>query len=90
MRKAGLLAVEQAKKDGRWENAYLGSKEMVIPQKYLLRIRADEQANELFKTLKRSQLYSIALSLHTAKKEITRERRISAIIEKLKNRKLSK
>jgi uncharacterized protein YdeI (YjbR/CyaY-like superfamily) len=84
MKTPGLKVVEAAKADGRWDAAYASPKEMVLPLEYLKRIQAHKKAYAFYQTLNKSQLYSIALKIHTAKKEETRQRRLDLIIEMLK------
>lgn len=84
MKAAGLLAIEGAKKDGRWENAYSGAKSFVIPEDFLKEVKKDKKTFEFFKTLNRTNLYAIYYRLQTAKKQETRENRMKIILEKLK------
>ena len=87
MTKAGLLQVESAKKDGRWENAYEGSTNMKVPADFLEELKKDKNAYDFFKTLNRANTYAIAWRLQTAIKPETRERRMKVLLEMLKNKK---
>ena len=84
MRAAGLERIEAAKKDGRWENAYGGAKEAVIPEDFLKELKKDQKAYEFFLTLNKSNLFAIYYRLHTAVKPETRERRMKVILEMMK------
>jgi Bacteriocin-protection, YdeI or OmpD-Associated len=54
-----------------------------IPDDFLKRLAANKKATAFFATLNKTNLYSIAYRLQTAKKPETRDKRIQAIIEKL-------
>lgn len=84
MKPAGLAQVEAAQKDGRWDAAYDSSKNMVVPEDFLVELKKDKKAFEFFNTLNRSNVYAIVFKLSTAKKEETRARRMKMILEMLK------
>ena len=83
MRPAGLKAVELAKADGRWAQAYDPASQMTIPEDFIQELNKNEQAAAFFKTLNKTNLFAIGFRLHTAKKPETRIKRIKDIIEKL-------
>ena len=83
MRPAGLKAVEKAKADGRWERAYDSPSKMSIPEDFLIELSKNKTAEEFFKGLNKTNLFSIGFRLQTAKKAETREKRMKEIIEKL-------
>lgn len=83
MKPAGLQAIEKAKADGRWENAYDSFSKMTIPEDFLKELRKNKKAATFFKSLNKSNLFSIGFRLQTAKKPETREKRMKDIIEKL-------
>ncbi len=83
MQPAGLVHIEAAKADGRWEQAYAGSSEMVIPEDFLAALEVNPEAKAFFATLGRSTLFSIYFRLHTAKRPETRAKRMAGILEKL-------
>jgi uncharacterized protein YdeI (YjbR/CyaY-like superfamily) len=80
---AGLAEVKKAKEDGRWQKAYESPKDMKIPKDFLTLVKKNKKAYEFFKTLNKTNLYSIAWRLHTAKKPETRTRRMSVIVQML-------
>lgn len=84
MRPAGLAQVEAAKADGRWERAYHGAKDSVMPADFLKRLAKDKKALAFFKTLNASNTYAIRYRLHTAVKPETREKRLVAILAMMK------
>lgn len=81
---SGMEQVKLAKSDGRWEKAYDSSKDMKVPDDFLKEIRKFKKAHAFFMTLNKSNLFAITWRLQTAKKEETRKRRMTAIIEMLK------
>jgi uncharacterized protein YdeI (YjbR/CyaY-like superfamily) len=83
MKPAGLREIDVAKADGRWEKAYDSPANMKIPEDFMKRLSKDKKAFKFFKALNRTNLYSIAWRLQTAKKPETREKRITQIIEML-------
>lgn len=83
MKPSGLKEVNSAKEDGRWDKAYDSQANMTIPDDFLQRLSKDKKAFNFFKTLNKTNLYSIAWRLQTAKKSETRERRIIKILDML-------
>jgi uncharacterized protein YdeI (YjbR/CyaY-like superfamily) len=83
MTAAGLKEVNAAKEDGRWKAAYESSSTAKIPDDFLKALASNKSAETFFKTLNKANLYSIAYRLQTAKKPETRQKRMSAIVEKL-------
>lgn len=83
MKPAGEAAIDAAKKDGRWKAAYDGPGKATIPTDFLQALAKNKKAREFFKTLNKTNLYSIAWRLQTARKPETRARRMTAIIEML-------
>ncbi len=86
MQAFGFEKIEQAKKNGQWDNAYDSPKNMVVPQEFLDRLASNKAANDFFLTLNKANVYAIAWRLQTAKKPETRENRIEQIIAKLAKR----
>ncbi|XXX77405.1 YdeI/OmpD-associated family protein [Sorangium sp. So ce134] len=87
MQPSGLAHVEAARRDGRWERAYSGSAEMVIPDDFLAELEKNPAAKEFFETLDRRNLYAIYHRLQTAKRSETRKKRIMDILVQLARRK---
>lgn len=83
MRPAGLKAVENAKANGSWERAYDSSSNIVISEDFLKELSKNKKAEAFFKSLNKTNLFSIAFRLQTAKKTETREKRMKQIIEML-------
>ena len=83
MHPPGLAQVEAARADGRWEQAYAGPADMVIPDDFLEALRASPAAQRFFETLNRRNLYAIYHRIHTAKRAPTRAKRIADIVAQL-------
>lgn len=81
MKKAGLAEIEAAKKDGRWKDAYDSSSNASIPQDFLKALKRNRKAEAFFKSLNKTNLFSIAYRLQTAKTLETREKRMKMILE---------
>jgi uncharacterized protein YdeI (YjbR/CyaY-like superfamily) len=83
MAPAGLKAVDAAKKDGRWGQAYDSPKNAEVSADFKKLLAKDKQASALFKTLNRANVYAIVWRLQTATKPETRERRMQQILAML-------
>ncbi len=83
MQAAGLVHVEAARADGRWEQAYAGPATMELPDDFLHALDENPVAKKFFATLKRADVYRIYYRLHTAKRPETRAQRMSAILKAL-------
>ena len=81
MHPSGLAEIEAAKADGRWAKAYDSPAKMEIPDDFLKELSKKPKALAFFKTLNKTNLYSIAWRLQTAKKPETRQKRMKVIIE---------
>lgn len=80
MRPAGLLHVEAARSDGRWDAAYAGSADMALPDDFLVALRESRAATKTFDTLDRANLFAIYHRLQTARTVQTRTKRIHDIV----------
>ena len=83
MQPSGLVHVEAARQDGRWEKAYSGSSGMVMPDDFLKLLQKVPAAEQFFNTLDRRNLYAIYHRLQTAKRAETREKRLTGIVAQL-------
>jgi uncharacterized protein YdeI (YjbR/CyaY-like superfamily) len=83
MQPSGHAHVEAAKKDGRWEQAYGGFKEMVVPVDFLEALKENPAALLFYGTLNQQNLYAIYYRLATAKKPETRARLMTEFVNKL-------
>jgi len=83
MAPGGLKEIKAAKADGRWKAAYDSFSNANVPDDFLKELAKNKKATAFFETLNKTNLYSIAYRLQTAKKPETRVKRIQAIIEML-------
>ncbi|MFF0573177.1 YdeI/OmpD-associated family protein [Streptosporangium saharense] len=83
MRPAGLLEVERAKADGRWEAAYDGSRTATVPEDLELALAGNPVAREFFATLDSRNRYAVLHRVQEAKKPETRARRIEKFVTML-------
>lgn len=83
MRPAGLVEVEAAKADGRWQAAYAGQRTAEVPEDLRRELDRSEAAREFFATLDSANRYAILYRLQEAKKPETRERRLRKFIAML-------
>jgi len=85
MKPPGLLCINAAKIDGRWDKAYDGSKTMTVSPDFQKALNKNKKALAFFNTLTRAQKYSFLFRIHIAKKEETRIKRIKKFIDMLQN-----
>lgn len=85
MTAAGLREVDAAKSDGRWKSAYDSFSNAKVPDDFLKELAKNKKAKAFFETLNKTNLFSIAYRLQTAKKAETKEKRMKAIIKMLEN-----
>jgi uncharacterized protein YdeI (YjbR/CyaY-like superfamily) len=83
MKPSGHAEVEAAKADGRWQQAYDSHRSMTLPEDFLMELEKNPKAKSFFETLNKTNLYSIAFRLQTAKKPETRQKRMKEILEML-------
>jgi uncharacterized protein YdeI (YjbR/CyaY-like superfamily) len=84
MTAAGKAAIDAAKKDGRWDNAYDPPSTMTVPADFLKVLKKDKKAYEFFKTLNKTNTYAIAWRLQSAVKPETRAKRMESILAMLR------
>jgi uncharacterized protein YdeI (YjbR/CyaY-like superfamily) len=83
MTSSGLTEISAAKADGRWKAAYVSFGSAAAPADFLKELEKNRKARAFFKTITKTNLYSIAYQLQTAKKPETRKRRMEMIIKML-------
>jgi uncharacterized protein YdeI (YjbR/CyaY-like superfamily) len=83
MQPAGLLEVEAAKADGRWEAAYDRGRDMTVPEDFLKAVATSKRAQATFDQLKRAELFAIGYRLQTARQPATRQRRFDKLLADL-------
>jgi uncharacterized protein YdeI (YjbR/CyaY-like superfamily) len=83
MRPAGVVEVQRAKADGRWEAAYAGQKTSTVPADLQRELDARPQAKAFFSQLSSQNRYSILYRLQEAKRPETRARRLAKFVAML-------
>lgn len=83
MKPGGLAAVEMAKQDGRWDQAYESQRNMTVPVDFQAALDANPKAKEFFATLNKTNTYAFCFRIETAKKPETRQARIEKFIAML-------
>jgi uncharacterized protein YdeI (YjbR/CyaY-like superfamily) len=86
MKSSGLKAVEDAKRDGRWENAYDSQSDMTVPDYLLAELKNDPNSLAFFESLDKINTYAIVWRLQSAKNPETRAKRMKTIRTMLANR----
>lgn len=84
MQPAGQAAVDAAKADGRWAQAYHSSSTHELPEDFLAAVGKHAKAKAFLATLNKANRYAIYFRLTTAKKPETRERRFAQLLDMLK------
>lgn len=80
MQKPGLAEVERARRDGRWERAYDGSRTSTVPDDLAQALDRDPRARAFFATLDAANRYAILYRVTTAKRPDTRAKRIATFV----------
>ena len=83
MQLPGLAHVEAARRDGRWEQAYAGSADMVMPAAFLSALKKNATAMAFYATMGRASQFTIYYRLQTAKSPTTLSKRVTAILAQL-------
>jgi uncharacterized protein YdeI (YjbR/CyaY-like superfamily) len=83
MRPAGVVEVQRAQADGRWEAAYAGQKTSTVPDDLQRELDARPQAKAFFAELSSQNRYAILYRLQEAKKPETRARRLEKFVAML-------
>ncbi|HVW17347.1 MAG TPA: YdeI/OmpD-associated family protein [Solirubrobacteraceae bacterium] len=84
MRPAGLVEIERAKADGRWDAAYKGQRAASIPEDLQRELDHDTAAAAAFAELDARNRYSIIWRINDAKRPETRQRRIATYLDMLR------
>jgi uncharacterized protein YdeI (YjbR/CyaY-like superfamily) len=79
----GLVHVEAAKTDGRWDKAYASASRMEVPEDLLAAIKAEPKALETFEKLNAQNRYALAFRTLGMKTEAGRAKKIAGFVEML-------
>jgi uncharacterized protein YdeI (YjbR/CyaY-like superfamily) len=77
---AGLASIEQARSDGRWDQAYDSQSKASVPEDLQKELDRNPNAAAFFATLDSANRYAVLYRIHEAKKPETRARRIEKFI----------
>jgi len=83
LREAGRTEVEAAKADGRWEKAYSSSSMMVVPEDFQTALDRNKRARDFWETLGKTKRYPFLMRIETAKRDVTRTKRIGEFVKLL-------
>ncbi|APR86542.1 putative periplasmic membrane protein [Minicystis rosea] len=83
MHPPGLVEVERAKQDGRWEAAYEPASRAKVPDDLAAALAENTRASAFFGKLDAANRYAVLFRVHTAKKPETRTKRITQLVEML-------
>jgi uncharacterized protein YdeI (YjbR/CyaY-like superfamily) len=83
MRPRGLVEVEAAKADGRWDTAYAPPSTATVPGDLAIALAANPLAEAFFATLTGANRYAILYRISAVKKAETRARKIAAFVTML-------
>ena len=83
MKPSGLMEVERAKADGRWDKAYNSPSNMEVPEDFIQLLSQHPKAFLFFESLNKTNRYTIGYRLQTAKTSETREKRLKEILAML-------
>ena len=83
MRPAGLRAIEQARRNGRWDAAYTSARASTVPADLQQALDANPEAKRFFATLSGQNRYAILFRIQNVKKAETRARKIAQYVDML-------
>jgi uncharacterized protein YdeI (YjbR/CyaY-like superfamily) len=83
MRPAGLIQVEAAKADGRWQAAYESQRTITVPEDLQAELDRHPAARVFFETLDSANRYAVLYRVTTAKKPATRASWIVKLVDML-------
>lgn len=83
MQPAGRAEVERAKADGRWDAAYAGSADQVVPDDLAAALAERPGAEAMFGILTAQNRFALVFRVEGAKRPETRARRIATFVDML-------
>ena len=78
---AGWKAIEEAKANGRWENAYDSQGSATVPDYFLVELTKDPKSLAFFESLNKINRFSIIWRLQSASKPEIRNKRLMQILD---------
>lgn len=79
----GMAHVDAAKADGRWDRAYGGSKDLVLPAELIAAIEAEPAAKAMLDKLSAQNRFALAFRIHNLKTEAGRKKKIAEFVAML-------
>lgn len=83
MQPAGLVAIENAKQNGRWESAYEAPRTSTVPPDFAAALQTNPRALAFFDALDRANRYAILWRIQTVKRPETRARKVKQFLAML-------
>jgi uncharacterized protein YdeI (YjbR/CyaY-like superfamily) len=83
MQPAGLVEVERARADGRWDAAYAGPATVEVPADLTAALAAEPRAQAWFEVLSSQNRFAVLYRIHGAKGADTRARRVQQLVAML-------
>lgn len=83
MMPAGRKVIEDAKADGRWDNAYDSQSNMTVPEVLMKELSKNRQRLTYFESLNKINRYAIIWRIQSAKNDAIREKRLEVILDML-------
>lgn len=83
MTSSGWKKIEEARADGRWDNAYDSHSDMKIPELLAGALSGNPEILDFFDSLDKNNRYAIVWRIQSAKNEEIRERRLKKLLEML-------
>ena len=84
MTEFGLVHVEAARADGRWDRAYASGKAMKIPDDLQAAIDVEPKASKMLGSLSEQNRFALAFRVHHMKTEAGRRKKIETFVAMLK------
>jgi uncharacterized protein YdeI (YjbR/CyaY-like superfamily) len=85
MQPAGQAAIDAAKADGRWDQAYDSPSNSTVPPDFQEELDRHPKAKAFYETLNKTNTYAFLWRIQTAKKAETRAKRIALSMQMLED-----
>ncbi|MDR3652134.1 MAG: YdeI/OmpD-associated family protein [Paludibacter sp.] len=87
LKPSGIIEIEKAKADGRWERAYDSPSYMIMPEDFMRELSKNKKAFDFFESLNKTNKYTIGWRLQTAKNLDARVKLMGKILLMMENQK---
>jgi uncharacterized protein YdeI (YjbR/CyaY-like superfamily) len=85
MKKPGLAAIEEAKKNGQWDRAYESPANAQVPEDLQKALNKNKKAKAFFAKLSSQNRFAILYRLHHVKREETKKKKLEEYIKMLED-----